>query len=91
MRTLSAAASGSNTELSLVTSYCANKELTMTKNIFSLCKLDLHKRKYSNRNPIANNNNNNILLTPERLLQSSALFDCPLLRLQQVATPRTLS
>ncbi len=33
------------------------------------------------------NNNNNLLLTPKRLLQSSALFDYPLLRLQQVVTP----
>ncbi len=30
---------------------------------------------------------NNLLLTPKRLLQSSALFDYPLLRLQQVVTP----
>ncbi len=31
--------------------------------------------------------NNNLLLTPRRLLQRSALFDYPLLRLQQVVTP----
>ncbi len=30
---------------------------------------------------------NNLLLTPKRLLQSSDLFDYPLLRLQQVVTP----
>ncbi len=36
---------------------------------------------------LLDSNNNNLLLTPKMLLQSCALFDYPLLRLQQVFTP----